>query len=101
MAGSYDDLTAEEREQMQETGETPQEAHRVGEFEDLKGKLDSIESKLDSMASAISDFRDAWNATAIDDGAEFRDVDGDGDIDVVESGEVEEIPDLEDMNLDI
>ena len=93
-------LTEGEREQMDETGETPEEAHRAGEYDALSAKLDTVTEKLDGIADSLGRLADAWKATAVDDGAEFRDVDGDGDVDEV-SVEVEEIPDLDDMDLDI
>lgn len=93
-------LTEVEREQMDETGETPEEAHRAGEYEALSAKLDAVTEKLDGIADSLGKLADAWKATAVDDGAEFRDIDGDGDVDEV-SVEVEEIPDLDDMDLDI
>ena len=93
-------LTEGEREQMDETGETPEEAHRAGEYEALSAKLDTVTEKLDGIADSLGRLADAWKATAVDDGAEFRDVDGDGDVDEV-SVELEEIPDLDDMDLDI
>lgn len=93
-------LTEEEREQMSDTGETPEEAHRAGEYESLSARLDTVTEKLDGIADSLGKLADAWKATAVDDGAEFRDFDGDGDVDEV-SVEVEEIPDLDDMDLDI
>ena len=83
-----------------EAGETPEEAHRAGEYEALSAKLDTVTEKLDGIADSLGKLADAWKATAVDDGAEFRDIDGDGDVDEV-SVEVEEIPDLDDMDLDI
>ena len=93
-------LTEGEREQMDETGETPEEAHRAGEYEALSAKLDIVTEKLDGIADSLGKLADAWKATAVDDGAEFRDIGGDGDVDEV-SVEVEAIPDLDDMDLDI
>lgn len=93
-------LTEGEREQMEETGETPEEAHRAGEYEALSAKLDTVTDKLDGIADSLGKLADAWKATAVDDGAEFRDIDGDEDVDEV-SVEVEEIPELDDMDLDI
>lgn len=93
-------LTEGEREQMDETGETPEEAHRAAEYDALSAKLDTVTEKLDGIADSLGKLADAWKATAVDDGAEFRDIDGDGDVDKV-TVEVDEIPDLDDMDLDI
>lgn len=93
-------LTEDERAQMEETGETPEEAHRAGEYEALSAKLDTVTDKLDGIADSLGKLADAWRSTAVDDGAEFRDIDGDGDVDEV-SVEIEEIPDLDHMDFDI
>lgn len=92
--------TEEGREQMGGTGETPEEAHRAGEYEALSAKLDAVTDKLDGIADSLRDLADAWKSTAVDDGAEFRDIDGDGDIDEIDI-DVEKIPELDDMDLDI
>lgn len=46
-----EDLTEDEVSDVDDTSETPDEAHRYEEFEDLKNKLDTLESKLDSISS--------------------------------------------------
>lgn len=45
-------LTDEEIEEVAE-GETPEEAHRDDEFEDLRDRIDSISSRLDELISTV------------------------------------------------
>lgn len=47
------DLTPDEREQMDETGETPEEAHRAGEFDELRDMMARV---LDELAAVRTDF---------------------------------------------
>ena len=50
-----DDETSEERDTAERDGLTPDESHRVGEFDDLRGMLRDVLDKVD----AISDRMDA------------------------------------------
>lgn len=43
------DETEDEKVESAETGETPDEAHRAGEFDDLRDRLESLTKKLDSV----------------------------------------------------
>lgn len=47
-----DDLTDEEIEEVAE-GESPEDAHREGEFDDLRDRLESISSRLDELISTV------------------------------------------------
>ena len=47
-----DDLTDEELEDVAE-GETPEDAHREGEFDDLRDRIESISSRLDELISTV------------------------------------------------
>lgn len=98
-----EDLTPDEAAQMDETGETPAEAHRAGEFDDLAAKLDALTSMVGELGGTLGQVLDAVQAqaaVAVDNGAEYRDVDGDGDLDIV-TEEQPVIPEVEDMDLDI
>lgn len=99
-----DELTPEEREQMEETpGETPEEAHRVGEYDELRDMVRDAIARIDAVGEAVDAIRDAvstFRAVGVDNGAEFTeagavDLDGDGDADAVK------IPEFSDMDLDI
>lgn len=50
-----EDETEAEREQADETGETPDEAHRAGEFGELRDLLMSVRDEIAGLRSAIAD----------------------------------------------
>lgn len=97
-----DDLTQDEREIEDETGTSGEEAHRIGEFDDLCDRLERIENTLDNITETLEAMRTTAAAIDIDNGADVADVDGDGDADVVtDDGEADIIPDYDDMDLDL
>lgn len=97
-----DDLTPDEQEIEDETGTSGEEAHRIGEFDDLRDRLERIETALGNITSMLEAMRTTAAAIDIDNGADVVDVDGDGDADVVtDDGEVDIIPDYDDMDLDL
>lgn len=94
-----DELTADEQEIEDETGTSGEEAHRIGEFDDLRDRLERIENALGDITSTLEAMRTTAAAIDIDNGADV--VDGDGDADIIaDDGEIE-IPDYEDMDLDL
>lgn len=95
-----DDLTPEEQVIEDETGTSGEEAHRIGEFDDLRDRLERIENALGNITSTLEAMRATAAAIDIDNGADVVDADGDGDADVIDDGEIE-IPDYEDMDLDL
>lgn len=102
-----DDLTPDEREIEDETGTSGEEAHRIGEFDDLRDRLERIENTLGTITETlgtITETLEAMRTTAaaidIDNGADVVDIDGDGDADIVTDDAVE-IPDYDDMDLDL
>ena len=96
-----DDLTPEEQEIEGETDTSGEEAHRIGEFDDLRDRLERIESMLGNITSKLEAMRTTAAAIDIDNGADVADVDGDGDADVVTDDDVDIIPDYDDMDLDL
>lgn len=97
-----DDLTPDEQVIEDETDTSGEEAHRIGEFDDLRDRLERIESMLGNITSTLEAMRTTAAAIDIDNGADVADVDGDGDADVVtDDGEVDTIPDYDDMDLDL
>ena len=97
-----DDLTPDEQEIEDETDTSGEEAHRIGEFDDLRDRLERIENTLDNVASMVKAMRTTAAAIDIDNGADVVDVDGDGDADVViDDGEADIIPNYDDMDLDL
>lgn len=96
-----DNLTPDEQEIEAETGASGEEAHRIGEFDDLRDRLERIESALGNITSTLEAMRATAAAIDIDNGADVVDADGDGGADVIaDDGEIE-IPDYEDMDLDL
>lgn len=99
-----DDLTPEEQEIEDETATSGEEAHRIGEFDDLRDRLERIESTLGDITATLAAMRATAAAIDIDNGADVADVDGDGDgdgdADVV-TDDVDIIPDYDDMDLDL
>lgn len=96
-----DDLTPDERKIEDETGTSGEEAHRIGEFDDLRDRLERIETALGDITSTLEAMRTTAAAIDIDNGADVVDVDGDGDADIIaDDGEIE-IPDYDDMDLDL
>lgn len=96
-----DELTQDEQEIEAETGTSGEEAHRIGEFDDLRDRLERIEATLGTITEMLEAMRTTAAAIDIDNGADVVNVDGDGDADVIaDDGEIE-IPDYEDMDLDL
>ena len=96
-----DDLTPEEQEIEDETGTSGEEAHRIGEFDDLRDRLERIEDTLGNITATLEAMRTTAAAIDIDNGADVADVDGDGDADVVTDDGAVIIPDYDDMDLDL
>lgn len=94
-----DDLTPDEQEIEDGTGTSGEEAHRIGEFDDLRGRLERIEDMLGDITSTLEAMRTTAAAIDIDNGADVVDVDGDAD--VVTDDEADIIPDYDDMDLDL
>lgn len=96
-----DELTADEQEIEDETGTSGEEAHRIGEFDDLRDRLERIENALGNITSTLEAMRTTAAAIDIDNGADVVEADGDGDADVIAADGEIEIPDYEDMDLDL
>lgn len=97
-----DDLTPEEQEIEDETDTSGEEAHRIGEFDDLRDRLERIEDMLGTITETLEAMRTTAAAIDIDNGADVVDVDGDGDADIIADDNDEiEIPDYDDMDLDL
>ena len=95
-----EDLTPEENEIKQTAGVDGEEAHRVGEFDDLRDRLERIESVVNAIAGVLDEMRATTDAIDIDNGATVIDADGDGDADIIED-DVTVIPDYDDLDLDL
>lgn len=95
-----DELTPDEQGIEAETGTSGEEAHRIGELDDLRDRLERIENALGTITETLEAMRTTATAIDIDNGADVMDGDGDGDADVAADDEIE-IPDYEDMDLDL
>lgn len=95
-----EDLTPEESEIEQTADVDGEEAHRVGEFDDLRNRLERIESVVTTIADILGEMRATADAIDIDNGASVTDVDGDGDADIIED-DVTVIPDYDALDLDL
>lgn len=94
-----DNLTPDEQEIENDTGTPGEEAHRIGEFDDLRDRLERIESVLGNVASMVEAMHTTAAAIDIDNGGEVAD--GDGDVDAVTDDDIDIIPDYDDMDLDL
>lgn len=97
-----DGLAGNEQETEVDTDTSGEEAHRIGEFDDLRDRLERIESALGDIASTLEAMRTTAAAIDIDNGGEVVDVDGDGDGDAdIATDDAVNIPDYDDMDLDL
>lgn len=73
-----DDETAEEKTAAEDDGLTPDEAHRAGEFDDLRDMLARVLDKLDVMNERIDGIYDKFTDSVsqmIENGATVREDD--------------------------
>lgn len=95
-----DDLAPDEQGIEADTGTPGEEAHRIGEFDDLRDRLERIESALGGIAATLKAMRTTAAAIDIDNGADVAEADDDDDADV-ETDDAVVIPDYDDMDLDL
>lgn len=82
-----DDLTPQEKEAVEYTDMSGEEAHRYGEFKDLSEKLDRVLAQQDEIKNSLNSLYDKITmAPAVDamNGSVVGDLDKDGDIDIVD-----------------
>ena len=75
-----DDETTEEKETAERDDRTPDEAHRVGEFDDLRDMLTRVLDKIDAMNERIDGIYDNFTdsvAQMIENGATVKETDDD------------------------
>ena len=73
-----DDETVEERTAAEDDGLTPDEAHRAGEFDDLRDMLARVLDKLDAMNERIDGIYDNFTdsvAQMVENGATVKETD--------------------------
>lgn len=95
-----DEPTPGEQAIEDETGTSGGEAHLIGGFDELRERLERIESALGAVTETLEAMRMTATAIDIDNGADVTDGDGDGDADAIADDDIE-IPDYEDMDLDL
>lgn len=94
-----DGLTPDEQVIEDGTDTSGEEAHRIDEFDDLRDRLERIESALGDITSRLEAMRTTVAAIDIDNGSDVADVDGADDL--TDDGEVDIVPDYDDMDLDL
>jgi hypothetical protein len=75
-----DDETTEEKETAEHDDLTPDEAHRVGEFDDLRDMLTRVLDKIDAMNERIDGIYDNFTdsvAQMVENGATVKETDDD------------------------
>ena len=96
------DETLDERNDATDTGATPDEAHRMGEFDDLRNRLANLSSVADKILEGLEAVRSSM-AAFVEGGATIRE-DGDGKVETVTEEDEEdaelEIP-LEELDFDL
>lgn len=73
-----DDETTEERDDAERDDLTPDEAHRVGEFDDLRDMLARVLDKIDAMNERIDGIYDNFTdsvAQMVENGATVKETD--------------------------
>lgn len=106
MDPTREDETTQEEAIQEDTGATPAEAHRVGEFDDVVRRIEGLTemiSALTQTVNGISERMGTYQAVSVDNGADVSDMDGDGDIDGADAymAEAVEIPDVSDMDFSL
>lgn len=95
------DETLDERVDADDSGATPDEAHRLGEFDDLRDRLSSLASVADKILEGLEAVRSSM-AAFVEGGATIRE-DGDSNVETVteEDEDVDlEVP-IEDLDFDL
>lgn len=106
MDPTREDETAQEEAIQEYSGATPDEAHRIGEFDDVISRIEHLTDMLSALTATvdgISERMGTYQSVSVDNGADVSDMDGDGDIDGADTfmAEAVEIPDVSDMDFTI
>lgn len=88
---SEETLTEDEREEQPDTGETADEAHREGEFSELRELLAEVLAELASVREEVAKAIDVRNAAAIENGAVIDDAETiEPDVEIVDEPPIAE-----------
>ena len=95
------DETRDERDIADDTDASPDETHRLGEFDDLRDRLSSLASVADKILDGLEAVRSSM-AAFVEGGATIRE-DGDGDVEEVteESDDDELEVRIEELDFDL
>lgn len=97
MDGQNDNLTTDEQETEQIAGVDCEERNCA---DDIAERMERMEQMLQGIIDTLAAMRTSAEAIDIDNGASVRDVDGDGDADIIED-DVVVIPDYDELDLDL
>ncbi len=79
------ELTPAEEQEQAATGDTDAEAHRAGEFAELRDLIAQVMSEVTAMRDSLAKVIEVKNAQAIDNGAVIDDAgENDSDIEIVD-----------------
>lgn len=94
------DETLDERNDAADTGATPDETHRLGEFDDLRDRLANLAEVSNKILEGLEAVRSSM-AAFVEGGATIRE-DGDGAVETVTEDDEDEleIP-IEDLDFDL
>ena len=87
------DETLDERDIADDTDASPDETHRLGEFDDLRDRLSSLAEVSQKILDGLEAVRSSM-AAFVEGGATIRE-DGDGDVEDVTEEDDDEAVDLE------
>ena len=94
-----DALTGAEEQEQRDTGETDVEAHRAGEFAELRDLIAQVMGEIVAMRDSLAKVIEVRNSQAIDNGAVIDDTaTSDADIEIVD--DVPEIAEERDYTFD-
>lgn len=93
-----DDETTEERDDAERDDLTPDEAHRAGEFDDLRDMLARVLDKIDAMSDRIDGIYDNFTdsvAQLVENGATVKENDDDDAAEAIAQAAAEDLENLD------
>ena len=93
-----DDETPEEKDAAERDDLTDNEAHRAGEFDDLRGMLNDILGKMDAMNSRIDGIYDKFAdsiAQMVENGAVVKETDDDDAAEAIAKAAADDLENLD------
>lgn len=93
-----DDETPEEKDDAERDDLTDNEAHRAGEFDDLRGMLNDILGKMDAMNARIDGIYDKFAdsiAQMVENGAVVKETDDDDAAEAIAKAAADDLENLD------